>query len=118
MIVLYAYDDDDVLWIRFLDLEDEPPLIIQPHRVLVRPFPFQFLKMVPADLTQVSFIDCRPNCLYPLPERPHHVRAKTTGKFNVGFQPIQSLVPELNVHPVAVAYIAITQNAISEEDIP
>jgi len=98
VIVLNSNHEDDLSVASTFELKDQAPLVIKPHRVLMRAVALQLLKMQRFHGVERPFVLSGSNCLHPLPKCPNDHLRPTTIKGRIGFESIKGCVTVADLH--------------------
>ena len=99
MVVLDIDYDNDLSWTFTFKLDHQPPLVIESHRMLVAPLPFELLKVKRFQSVKGTLVRRPSNDLHSMPERRDD-GGRIPGCIQfVGIESLQiaALEPELHV---------------------
>jgi IS1 family transposase len=98
-VVIRDFDNPDCFPRRFASkFDNQPPLFVQPYRVLALAISRQLLEVQGAQRIERSFIAGRSDLLHPPPISFHYRTAEPGAESRVGLKPIQGCIFELNIH--------------------
>lgn len=97
MVILDTHHPNSVTRTSLLDLDNQPPLVVEPHRMLMRPFSFQPFEVEGSEHSQVSFIRGVANDPQCESEGSNHFPGKPALLLRVPFQFFQVAVRECNI---------------------
>ncbi|MGD0942244.1 MAG: hypothetical protein ABR905_21335, partial [Terracidiphilus sp.] len=98
VVVLNADDCDHFIRSCPLEFNNQSPLLVESHGVLMASIPLKFFKMERFQVAEVPFIQSVSNDLNPLAVRRDDGLRKSSVVPWIGLQPIQPLVLKANLH--------------------
>jgi len=98
MIVLDTDDDGDLVGPFPLELQHQPPLVIQSHRVLMGPVTPQLLESKRPEAVEVSFVCRGSDLLHAFAKRLDNPGLVAAVKAGIGLQSVKTLISEYRVH--------------------
>src|SRR5207249_4009521 len=83
---------DAILGLTRNDFENQAPLVVEPHRPLVRPLTLQLLEMQGFESVQIALVSGSPNLLHSLPVRLDGGGPEAGFEVGISFQSVECLV--------------------------